>query len=101
MTRSVSSKLTAALAMLALFLFACTTTSETDPVAESTDPDSEFRTGDQGDVEVPVADTGGQAKLDLPTLYFDFDRSSIRKEERAMLRSSGDQLRSGRAPVRL
>ena len=58
MTRSISSKLTAILAVSTLCLFACTTTSETEPAQESMDTGSEFRTGDQGDVEaVTIGDS--------------------------------------------
>ncbi len=101
MTRSISSKLTAILAVATLCLFACTTTSETEPVQESMYTGTEFRTGDQEDVEAVTIGDSATARLDLPTLYFEFDQSNIDDDARVALRSSGEQLLSTGASVRL
>jgi peptidoglycan-associated lipoprotein len=101
-TSRISTKWVACLAALTLLAFGCTTTSE----EENTATDSEFVQGDQDEVEevvveevdeVVVSDT----PLDLQTVYFDFDRSSIRADARPVLRSNGDQMRRAGAAVRI
>ena len=63
-------------------------TEEPPPQADTTPP--EFDTGgrdDSGPVEVAVAD--------LRTVYFDYDRATIRDDQKAMLRSNAAAIRNG------
>ena len=83
-------------------MFACTTTSEEG----GTQPDSEFSQGDQDDVEVSgesVQDVtaSDSTKLDLQTVYFDFDQSAIRGDARPVLRANGERLRATDVAIRL
>jgi peptidoglycan-associated lipoprotein len=101
MTRQISTKLAALAAVLALAAFGCTTTSEEEA---NTETESEFVQGDQDEVEevvveeVVVADV---TALDLQTVYFEFDRASIRSDARPVLRSNGDRLQASSVAVRL
>jgi len=97
-TARFSTKLAACVASVAVGLLGCTTTSEPDA---DTDTGTEFTTGDDAEVET-VADTSASAtQLDLETVYFEFDSSSIRADARPALRKSGELLRSAGAAIRL
>jgi peptidoglycan-associated lipoprotein len=78
-----------------LALSGCASTDEAEPEPEPTG--SEF---DQGEVsepepepEVVAARTSMPLKLD--TVYFDFDKSAIRDDARAILQANADQIRGG------
>ncbi len=100
-TSRISTKSAACLAALTLLAFGCATTSE----EVDTTTDSEFRTGDQDEVEEVVVeaveDVMVSSDVDLQAVYFEFDRSNVRADARPVLRSNGDQLRRGGARVRL
>ena len=103
MTRRISIKLIAGMAVLTLAAFGCASTSEEDT---STEKVSEFEQGDQDEVEVPgdgVSDTtvGDARSMNLETVYFEFDRASIRSDARPTLRANGDQMRRTGGAVRL
>ncbi len=100
MTRRISIKLVACMAVLMLAAFGCTTTSEDDT---STETVGEFTQADQDEVEVPVPDTtvGDTGSMNLETVYFGFDRYNIRSDARPLLRGNGDQLRLSGVAVRL
>ncbi len=100
-TSRISTKSVACLAALTLLAFGCTTTSE----EVDTTTDSEFRTGDQDEVEEvaveAVEDVMVSSDVDLQAVYFEFDRSNVRADARPVLRSNGDQLRRAGSRVRL
>jgi peptidoglycan-associated lipoprotein len=98
-TARISSKLAACVAAGA-FAAACSSTPTTD---ESADTGSEFQQGDQGEVEEVVEDVqvSEAIKLDLETVYFEFDRYDIRADARTQLRKNGDELRTSGVSVRL
>ena len=98
-TARISSKLAACVAAGA-FAAACSSTPTTD---ESADTGSEFQQGDQGEVEEVVEDVQvtEAIKLDLETVYFEFDRYDIRSDARPQLRKNGGELRTSGVSVRL
>jgi peptidoglycan-associated lipoprotein len=84
--KRVSTITTALCAVLVLGLTACQQTTTT---AEAPEPDtSEFR--DSGIEEPPPPPP---PKLELGTIYFDFDRSDIREDARVVLRKNAEMLR--------
>ncbi len=101
MTRRISIRLVAGMAVLTLAALGCASTSEEDT---STQTGSEFEQADQDEVAVPgdVSDTVGDAgSMNLETVYFEFDRASIRSDARPTLRANGDQMRRTGGAVRL
>lgn len=100
-----STRLAAFAAAIALLAFGCTTTSDE---TETTDTGSEFQQADQEEVEVVVEEVEEttiavieQVPLDLQTVYFDFDKASIRSDARPVLRANGDQLRGAATAARI
>jgi peptidoglycan-associated lipoprotein len=90
--KRVSTITTALCAVLVLGLTACQQTTTT---AEAPAPDtSEFR--DQGIEEPPPPPP---PKLELGTIYFDFDRADIREDARVVLRKNAEMLRETGANV--
>ncbi len=82
-----------------LGLSACASTEEAEPEPQPTG--SEF---DQGSVPEPEPEpepvaTETTMPLKLDTVYFDFDRSTIRDDARAILQANADQLMSGGSTV--
>jgi peptidoglycan-associated lipoprotein len=96
-------RLAGAIAVLAVAVFGCTTTSEEE---DTTGTDSEFQQADQAEVAVVIEEVDEvvvveEVVLDLQTVYFDFDKSNIRSDARPVLRSNGDQLRRGSKRIRI
>jgi peptidoglycan-associated lipoprotein len=102
MTRRISIKLMASMAVLTLAALGCASTSEEDT---STETGSDFKQADQDEVAVPgdVSDTaaGDAGSMNLETVYFELDRASIRSDARPTLRANGDQMRRTGGAVRL
>jgi peptidoglycan-associated lipoprotein len=71
-------------------LTGCTTTSETveeTPTGSPADTGSEFSQGD-----TPATDAATQVSATLGTAYFDYDRSEVRGDMRAVLKANAEVL---------
>ena len=98
MTRRILTDFAACAAALALTAVGCTTTSEDEAETEAV---SEFSQADQDEVLVEETAGSDADAMGLETVYFEFDRSTLRSDARPLLRGNGDKLRRTGASVRL
>ncbi len=88
---SLSSRLAATFAVLALALAGCTSTPE--PEEEPADTGSEFKEAPAPPPRPePKAEPVRRTSVDLETIYFDFDRYDIRADARPVLRANAGEI---------